>query len=98
VLTFTLTTATGIQPVSLTNVRVYPNPVTSILYIDSLDVKDQWQSAIVTTIDGKQNIVVVNLTNKQNAEVNVMMLPAGVYLATLRKRNGESFVMRFIKL
>jgi hypothetical protein len=84
--------------VSRTNVTVYPNPVTSILYIDSLDARDHWQWAFVTTIDGKQNLVVVNLANKRHAEVNVTMLPAGVYVATLRKRNGESFVVRFIKL
>lgn len=98
VLMFTLNPATAIQPVSQTNVKVYPNPVTSILYIDSLDLRDHWELVFITAINGRQNLAVVNLANKRNAAVNVMMLPAGMYLATLRKRNGESFMMRFIKL
>ena len=79
-------------------VRVYPNPVHTLLVIDSLSAEDQWQSVEILSSTGKAALVVLLLSGQKKIKVNVAQLPTGVYIATLRGRSrlGQSY--RFIKL
>ncbi|ARN78027.1 hypothetical protein BST97_08445 [Nonlabens spongiae] len=69
---------------------VFPNPTSSILYIDS---QQDLKQIDVFSITGK---LVLTLT-KNLHEVNLSNLTSGVYLIKLQDVNGNSFVKRIVK-
>jgi hypothetical protein len=76
----------GIHNLSDANLRVYPNPVSDMLYIDysldaTLTVSDMTGSVLVTTM---------------NNEIDVSALPSGVYMLRIQD-SGGSVVRKFVK-
>ena len=99
-LTFTVTPITWIPPEPSSNYGVvfYPNPVKELLVVDSLKLLDRWQTIDIYSVDGKQKIISARLMNQTRVSIAVGRLSAGVYVAILRKREGESVYFKFIKL
>ena len=100
VLTFTVNSITGINtvPASVYNIRYYPNPVTSTLIIDSLKLSDKWLELEIISINGKQKLLSVNVTQQVKLSINVQHLTNGPYIAMLRSKSGASVYLKFIKL
>jgi photosystem II stability/assembly factor-like uncharacterized protein len=99
VLTFTVNTTTAINPLQLSKygVKFYPNPVNSILVIDSLKLSDGWQTLDIDQIDGKKFLNNKNIKGQFRVQINVESLASGVYLATLRNKLGLVAYWKFIK-
>jgi hypothetical protein len=83
---------------SVETIRYYPNPVTSILIIDSLKLSDSWRTLEIRSLDGKNMINLRSITNLTRAEVNMERFPPGQYVAVLKRENGTSAFLKFIKL
>ncbi|TXF77640.1 T9SS type A sorting domain-containing protein [Chryseobacterium sp.] len=77
------------EPTSNT-VKIYPNPFHDILYVS--DVKDV-TSAIITDISGRT----VRTISKPTAELQLGDLTAGMYLLTLKYKDGSVKTMKAIK-
>ena len=99
-LQFTVNVVTAITPVSADNygIKFFPNPVSSILYLDGLKIYDKWESLEVFNIDGKQMIPLQHITNKRKIELNTAYLKAGEYLLILTGRQGRKVHIPFVKL
>lgn len=99
-MSFTVNKVTGIDPVPADQygVRYYPNPVDKILTIDGLRLSDRWQQLQITSIDGRQNLLVMDVRNKTKVEVPAETLRPGMYVAVLRNASGVAVYLKFIKL
>jgi predicted outer membrane repeat protein len=98
--TFKVNTVTAIDPVAAANYGItsWPNPVTTYMVIDGLRLSDQWQILEVSGIDGRQKIQMQNISGKTQVVLGTDQLKAGVYIVTLRKKNGEMAYIKFVKL
>lgn len=81
--------ATGIFESTENQLNVWPNPVDSILYLETKDL----QQVDIFSLDGKK---VLTLTNGFE-EVNVKTISNGCYLLKATKNNGKTITQRFIK-
>jgi hypothetical protein len=85
-------------PAAQYGLRYYPNPSQSTLIIDSLRVQDLWQQLDITSIDGKQTFLRMNVNNRTRIQIPVAGLSSGIHVAVLRNRNGLSVYIKFVKL
>ncbi len=75
----------GVNNITATTARIYPNPATSTLFIDaSVNVR-----AVISGIDGKK---VMEQANAK--EVNISTLAAGMYLVALYNDEGQIVMMQ----
>lgn len=78
--------------------KLYPNPVSTNLMVDELNVNDGWVTMEIRSIDGMQNLGVYNVEGKTNLNINIATLNKGYYLAVLKRKSGPPKTIRFIKL
>lgn len=100
VLTFTVGAVTGIDPVPANQygIQYFPNPVSSFLVIDKLQLADQWQTIDIVSVDGKQKVASVQVAFQSKLVIPLQHLSSGVYIATLKSKKGELAYLRFVKL
>ena len=100
VLQFIVQVATGVvnPPYNNYEIKFYPNPASSMLYIDSLKLSDKWQTLDIIDIDGKKIITNVNIANITNITLSITKLNQGVYFAILTQKNGTKSYFSFIKI
>ena len=75
----------------------YPNPVHNILTIDGVSLLDKWQTLEIRSIDGRQSIMLNNITGQTKILVDVSALSGGYYFAILRREQGTPLYLKFIK-
>ena len=75
---------------------LYPNPVKDVLTIDSLKLTEEWETLKITTMRGTE-IYSYDIRNVSKISIPVMNLNPGIYLAVLYRKDGSTFVLRFIK-
>jgi len=99
-LVFTVNTITAIDPAPAANFGIiyYPNPAATELTIDSLKITDKWQTLAITSVDGKQQLVMMNISNRTRLTVDVQRLAKGYYIAVLQRKQGGAAYLRFLKL
>jgi hypothetical protein len=99
VLTFTVGTITSTPTVPglQFGIHYYPNPVTDILYIDSLRLTDKWETIEIINIKGSR-VLLKNIKNQSKTQITLTHLVAGSYIAILQRRNGARAYIRFLKL
>jgi hypothetical protein len=99
-LTFNVNTVTGVQPVPADEYGITygPNPVYTQMVIDGLRLSDQWQTLDITSFEGRQKIATMNITGQTKLTLYTGQLKAGLYIAILRKKNGEMVYIKFVKL
>lgn len=100
VLVFTVNTVTAVSTISAERygIRCYPNPVASVLNIDSLKPGDKWQSLTISSLDGKQLLPSKNISGLLHVAIDIEGLPAGQYIAVLRRKQGLAIYLKFVKL
>jgi hypothetical protein len=100
VIIFTVNFPTAVNPVPAGRfqIRLYPNPTPDILWIDSLKLQDLWQTLEIRSTDGAHMPRMVSIVNKTVVQVPVSDLTRGVYVAILRRKNGETAYIKFVKL
>jgi hypothetical protein len=98
-ITFTVNLSTGVgQTPSDLGIQIFPNPVRSRLIIDKLKLNDKWQTATISSIDGKRELIIRSLNNQTSVEIEMDQLPAGIYILSLNKKSGAGVRQKFIKL
>lgn len=98
-LQFVVSPITGLNPVNGSGygIRMYPNPVESIVYIDSLKSIDKWNTLRVVSLNGAGALPDILISNRNTVAINVQALPSGLYLIILNRKQGKPAFMRFIK-
>lgn len=98
-LLFTVTPVTSIDPVpgGRYGIRLYPNPASSQITIDTLKLSDRWQTIEITGVDGRNRMMMANISNQSRVTLNVAHLPSGLYVVVLRKKSGEMAYLKFVK-
>jgi hypothetical protein len=91
---------TSINPFLSTNnldLKLYPNPVENILKIDSLKIEEEWLDLKIINLLGANTNFEVNLQNKNAVTLNISTLKSGLYFALLRRKNGKTTQIKFLK-
>lgn len=99
-LTFTVNkkvTAIDPDPVAAFGIKFFPNPVGHILYLQGLKLSDQWRTLTFSNMNGAKVLHQVNISAKTKLEINVGVLPAGVYTGILINANGKRVYFRWVK-
>lgn len=86
---FGVGTNLGIEDMASEDIRIYPNPVQDILYIDHFK---NIQSAEILDFSGR-----ILLNNIKSGEINVSGLTKGMYLLKIKNLRNEVKVVKFIK-
>lgn len=81
-----------------TGLTVYPQPASNVLYIHHLKLSDKWETLDLVSSDGKICLASVNISNQTKITLNVGHLPAGIYVAFLRRSDKDPVHIKFVKL
>lgn len=81
-----------VQSPTFHQIRVYPNPVHSVLYISQL--KDVVDISCFNMLGG---LVMLSQGVSSDLSIDVSSMPAGVYVLQLRFSTGESHSLRLVK-
>lgn len=78
-------------------VKMYPNPATTELFLDlSYDIRWMGKNIFVTNVQG-QSVMNVMITSK-NQRIDINKLQPGIYFIAAKKDDRESIKLRFVKL
>lgn len=96
---FRVNTVTAVDPVpgDRYGIHLYPNPASGIVFLDTLRSSDRWETLEVVSIDGKQKLLSMVIRNQSRVSFDVSKLSAGVYIALLSRKSGETVYIRFVK-
>ncbi|GAA4160056.1 hypothetical protein GCM10022217_23550 [Chryseobacterium ginsenosidimutans] len=72
------------------NIKVYPNPFKDVLNISEIE---KVKSVIISDVSGR----VVKTIDNPSKEINLSFLNSGLYLVTLRLKDGTQFTVKAIK-
>jgi hypothetical protein len=99
-LTFTVNTVTAVNTVSASDyaIKLYPNPATKTVSIDSIKLSDHWQTCKIINMEAKQVKPLQNIIGRTKCILDVQGLPPGYYIAVLTNQKGNSAYLKFIKL
>jgi hypothetical protein len=97
-LTYIKPIVTGLPPDSTGSIISYPNPTTGLFVIDSLNISDGWITLEI--IDGQigRRISIYPIVNQTRVVLSLGYLSDGIYMAVLRRKNGQPKVIRFLKM
>lgn len=95
-LTFQVDVITAIDPdPSVTaGPRLYPNPANTTLTVDQLS---HWKTMEIHSLDGKTYLKRDDILAKTSLTLAISQLPNGIYLLILKKANGRTNSMKFVK-
>ncbi|MDB5253355.1 MAG: cell surface receptor domain protein [Flaviaesturariibacter sp.] len=77
--------------------RLYPNPSSGLVRIDTLRLSDHWETLEVRSSAGGQCLVVKGIRNQTQVVLNLGTLPGGSYDLILRRRDGSAGMFRVVK-
>lgn len=79
-------------------IKCYPNPAGAVLTIDNLLPADEWEDVKITGVSGNTTLLSGKINGLAKVMLNVSALAKGEYLAVLRRRNGGTVTLKFLKL
>ena len=82
---------TGLEPLPITNLNLYPNPVRDILFFES---NEPIRQIIITDLTGK---LVYNHVSEEN-QINLSSLTEGLYITRIIFTNGTSVSRKILKI
>ncbi len=98
ILTFTVSnSSTQNNSNAAPSFNYFPNPVKNVLTIDSLKKKDNWETIEIRDTNGNV-LLVQNISSQTSVRISVALLPKGIYLAVLRRKDGSIESFRFLKI
>jgi len=83
---------------SNSHINFYPNPVSNLLFIDSLNPNDQWQSLEIYNGVGGRILLNQQIQNQIRVTVDVSAFEPGVYICVLRRKALGPSIFKIIKL
>jgi hypothetical protein len=63
-----------------------------------LKLADKWEILEIFNTEGKEKLANFNIKNQTRVNVNIEYFPGGLYVAILRRKNGQTAVIKFLKL
>jgi len=78
--------------------RYYPNPATDMFVLDSLNLSDGWVTVEIVDAQTARRISIQSIANQTRVVLHVGYLNSGVYLAVLRRKDGSSKIIKFLKI
>lgn len=88
-------TSTGITPTQpTTNFTLYPNPSNSNVMVG---IDEGLVGSILTLTDLTGRVVLQSEIVNPKSEINIALLPSGIYLAVLTTANGQRAVKKLVK-
>jgi hypothetical protein len=82
--------ATSDVSIAKNNIKIYPNPFKDILNISEIE---KVKSVTISDVSGR----VVKTIDNPSKEINLSFLNSGLYLVTLRLKDGTQFTVKAIK-
>jgi hypothetical protein len=98
-LSYIVNMPTGLNNNILSNsVKLYPNPASNFIVLDSLNLNDRWESSMIIGINSRQysNKIFINNTTRVKIETN--HLAPGLYFVVLQNKEGKKIHLKFVKL
>ena len=83
---------------TIKDIRLYPNPVSSELIIDQIKITGDWETIDIISADGKKSMTGISIVNRTSVSINVQNLAKGVYIAVLNRYGDEPIRLKFVKL
>jgi hypothetical protein len=93
-----LITAVDPEPASRYGIRLYPNPVSSVLTLAPLKPTDGWSSLEIRNVEGKLVYSTTQIKNQTSMSIPVNNLENGVYIVVLRGKNAKVATIKFVKM
>lgn len=79
------------------SIRLFPNPVTQELLIDSLNLSDNWRALELVNLSGRPVMPHVNVTGKSRLVLDVSILSPGIYLVIIRGEDQKRAIRKMVK-
>ncbi|MCX6318086.1 MAG: T9SS type A sorting domain-containing protein, partial [Bacteroidetes bacterium] len=79
-------------------VHYFPNPVSTVLYLDRLSPLDNWQTMETISLDGRMVIPQRSIANQTRVELNVSRLQRGQYILILKNADGVKKHIPFMRM
>lgn len=76
---------------------MHPNPTRDVLYLDSLDLTDVWESLEIYSSSGELVYKINSTIGQTQLKVSVKGLMPGTYFLSLRRKKGKPHTFKFIK-
>jgi len=98
-LVFVVSVVTAVNPLPVNSyqIHLFPNPSSGMLNIDSLRLSDDWQTLEIFSLSGQRQVA-ISLSGLTEKAVDVSSLPAGLYLAILKRKSSQPVYYKFVKL
>lgn len=77
-------------------ISFFPNPVSDLLIIDSLKLRDQWREAVLYSFEGRK-LRSYSIANRTRATLSLSEWPAGHYTVLLIRKSRKPLLLKFIK-
>ena len=90
-------TAVGNVSASGYDINYFPNPVTSILNINNLQLSHKWETLSVISFEGKKLISTKTIQGKTSFTVNLSSLKPGLYLVELENTAHKKLYFNILK-
>ncbi|WP_299101530.1 T9SS type A sorting domain-containing protein [uncultured Winogradskyella sp.] len=78
---------------NLADIDIYPNPATSLLYID-LKIANNYQIQVLNSLG---NVIMTTVINSNSTVINLASLPTGFYMISLQNAEGHKVIKKLIK-
>lgn len=85
------------MPTAGGNIRVFPNPVSNNLTIDSINLAEDWRTLEVRGLGTGQIILTRDISGLSSVTVGVSALARGTYIVILRGGKESPRILKFIK-
>lgn len=90
-------TATSTTSYYKPSIKMYPNPGSSVLILDSLKISDKWVSLEIADIYGKKIMTNTTIRNRTTVNLTIERLNSGSYFIILINKEGKRSILKFIK-
>lgn len=80
------------------DLKVYPNPITGLIYIDILSIKFAWVTVEIQDIQGRLIFEEKYLKISNHIVINTVSFKSGIYILSLKDNNGNLLgVLKILK-
>jgi hypothetical protein len=79
-------------------IKVYPNPVSSILTVDGLQPGDNWEKLVVRDLNGGRQVLSYDIKGLTEITIPMEGLSKGIYVICLLRSTGPNVYKRVLKL
>jgi hypothetical protein len=79
-------------------INLFPNPAREIVVIDSIKLSEKWETLEVMNASGKPVLSVLSIVNQTSVSIDISNFLAGIYFIKLRRADGVTTIIKFVKI